>query len=216
MISCPVMLAVKTEASFLGRIRIPRFLFRLVPFAKNAKEPRHILDHLTRVFPGERPIRAGLENLDRPIQKRLINGAMRRRNGNSFRMAVCSRTPITPPIRHLVQPPNTRKKLPPDKNENATGHEKRLYPLYTTMRARGRNCINSACLGNSGCRAGFRIFRSPAGRQGIRVRSVRISSPRFPQRHASSTPHQGASLKCKVQIFGEPVRFKVALLQACL
>ena len=105
-----MMFVAKTKASVLGRIKIPQLPFRPVPFAENAEEPRHILDRLPRVFPGEGPIRACLEKRDHPIQKRLIDGAPGRRNGNSLPLAVCSFTPITSPIRHLVQSLNARER----------------------------------------------------------------------------------------------------------
>ena len=102
------MFVAKTKASILNRIKIPQVPFRPVPFAENAKEPRHILDRLPRVFPGEGPIRTRLKKRDRPIQKGLIDGAPRRRDGNGLPPAVCPFTPITSSIRHLVQPLNAR------------------------------------------------------------------------------------------------------------
>lgn len=103
MTSVPVTVLVRTKASFPGRIRIPQFLFRPVPFAENTKDPRHILDHLPRIFSGESPICALLKKFDGPIQERFIDGALRRQNRNGIRMAVCPVTSISPPILHLVQ-----------------------------------------------------------------------------------------------------------------
>lgn len=98
-----MMFVVKTKASVLGRIKIPQVPFRSVPFAENAKEPRHVLNRLPRVFPGEGPIRARLKKRDRPIQKRLIDGAPGRWDGNGLPLAVYPFTTITSSIRHLVQ-----------------------------------------------------------------------------------------------------------------
>ena len=106
--SVPVMFVVKTKASVLDWIKIPQVLFCPVPFAENAKETRHILDRLPRVFPGEGPIRARLKKRDRPIQKRLIDGAPGRRDGNGLPLAVCLFPLITSSIRHLVQSLNAR------------------------------------------------------------------------------------------------------------
>lgn len=102
------MFVVKTKASVLDWIKIPQVLFCPVPFAENAKETRHILDRLPRVFPGEGPIRARLKKRDRPIQKRLIDGAPGRRDGNGLPLAVCLFPLITSSIRHLVQSLNAR------------------------------------------------------------------------------------------------------------
>lgn len=71
-----------------SRIGPPQLLFRSVPFAENTKEPRHILDHFPRVFPGKGPIRACLEKLDRPIQEGIINNATAQLNGTDSRLSI--------------------------------------------------------------------------------------------------------------------------------